>query len=350
MKNRSDNVFAARRLRILGAVSVAAWALLASGCGKKAPTNDTQAHAPKSAGGSEAPEESKTTDHGDERQLGTITVGGYTLEVASLGAIAEGANAAVAARVSKSPKGQDWKRANLYAWAVSAAGERLTAPSKAVVENGRLHMHVSLPPGSADASDLVFRLRAQGKDTRVKLALVAGATGGSKATTPTSATDSADAGAAEGDAGHSHEKTPHDGMLARLGGPAKALDGWLELKLHDDKGDLELWLAKDKAMSEPLDLPLGAKPTVRFIDFKGRTVTLAVRDTAKNLDEDGAANVRAGKTNYFIFPGNTGADAKWLMGKKFTSIVVVAVPTGETATESAEFVLRPHTHGPGHRH
>ena len=31
--------------------------------------------------------------------------------------------------------------------------------------------------------------------------------------------------------------------------------GLLELKLHDDAGDLELWICKDGAMEEPLDFP-----------------------------------------------------------------------------------------------
>ena len=44
-----------------------------------------------------------------------------------------------------------------------------------------------------------------------------------------------------------------------------------------------------------------------FVDVKGKVVELRVRNATKNEDEDGTANVRAGKTNYFIFPGETGA-------------------------------------------
>jgi hypothetical protein len=57
--------------------------------------------------------------------------------------------------------------------------------------------------------------------------------------------------------------------------------------------------------------------------------------------------MREGKTGYFIFPEATGADAKWLMGKTFQSVVVVTVEAGDQKLRSEEFVLKPHTHKPG---
>ena len=126
--------------------------------------------------------------------------------------------------------------------------------------------------------------------------------------------------------------------------------GHLELKLHDDKGDLELWIAKDAKISQPFDLPLDAIVRVTFIDVKGKVVELRVRNADKNEDEDGTANVRAGATNYFIFPGVTGQDAAWLQGAGFQSLVTVAFTAGGKAYVSEEFPLVPHTHADGSTH
>ena len=149
----------------------------------------------------------------------------------------------------------------------------------------------------------------------------------------------------EGGHGHAHGAgdghTPHHGMMAAL--PHGA--GHLELKLHDDKGDLELWLTKDAEGDEPLDLPLTSVIRVTLVhDDKPKTVELRVRDSDKNEDEDGQPNIRDGKTNYFIFPGDTGSDASWLQGKQFKSKAVVAFDLSGEEVRSARFELVPHDH------
>ncbi|MEM7010210.1 MAG: hypothetical protein AAF585_01900 [Verrucomicrobiota bacterium] len=133
---------------------------------------------------------------------------------------------------------------------------------------------------------------------------------------------------------------PHDGMLADFDG------GRVELKLHDDKGDLELWLTTTEG--KPFDLPAAAKITVAFEDAKEESVMLAVRNNDKNENEDGEPTMRDGKTNYFIFPGDTGADASWLKGADFKAQVTVTFDGGSTD----KFLLIPHTqsHGHGHDH
>ena len=118
--------------------------------------------------------------------------------------------------------------------------------------------------------------------------------------------------------------------------------GFVELKLHDDKGDLELWIAKDEKISDPLDLPVDAAIEVEFIDVAGRKVSLRARNRTQNEDEDGNPNLRNGQTNYFIYPSNADEDASWLQGKEFSSIVVVRFTFGGAAVESEEFVLKPH--------
>ena len=128
--------------------------------------------------------------------------------------------------------------------------------------------------------------------------------------------------------------------MAHLEGDA----GHLELKLHDDKGDLELWLTEDEKGTAPIDLPLDAKISVTFVDMDNKVVTLAVRNTEKNEDEDGLPNIRDGKTNYFIFPGDTGADASWLQGKAFRAKVVVSFEHAGKTVKSEAFELAPHTH------
>lgn len=127
--------------------------------------------------------------------------------------------------------------------------------------------------------------------------------------------------------------------------------GYIELKLHDDKGDLELWLTTDKAMMDPYDLPQATTITVTFADHDSRVVTLRVRNTDKNEDEADNPNMRDGKTNYFIFPGDTGADAAWLMGKDFKSDVAIAFEAGGKEYDTPTFELIPHgLDGHGHDH
>ena len=66
--------------------------------------------------------------------------------------------------------------------------------------------------------------------------------------------DHGEDGHAHGEGGHDHGEGGHDtegsnGVLARfVQADTQDKVGYLRLKLHDDKGDLELWLAKDAEM------------------------------------------------------------------------------------------------------
>jgi hypothetical protein len=152
----------------------------------------------------------------------------------------------------------------------------------------------------------------------------------------------------EAGSSHGHAHTPHDGVVAVLSGPSG--ESFVELKLHDDKGDLELWLAHDRQMKEPFDIPADTEITVTFNDVPGKTAALAVRNNEDNEDEEGTANMRDGKTNYFIFPGDSGQDPTWLMGQKFRSAVAVSFTVDGKEYRSEMFVLVPHTHANGHAH
>jgi hypothetical protein len=152
-----------------------------------------------------------------------------------------------------------------------------------------------------------------------------------------------------GDHGHDHA-TPHDGVVTPLKDAEGKPVGFMELKLHDDKGDLELWLGKDEKIKSPIDISLASEITASFGDKKGKVVKFAVRNKSKNEDEEGVANMRDGKTNYFIFPGESGQDASWLKGADFSSVVVVSITADGKEMMSEKFKLVPHTHGGGHDH
>lgn len=143
---------------------------------------------------------------------------------------------------------------------------------------------------------------------------------------------------------------PRGGVVARLSTLDEPDFGFVELKLHDDKGDLELWLARDRDITRPFDLPVDAVITVTFTDRDDRSVTLRVREKIANRDEDGTPNVRQGRTNYFIFPGDTGADARWLRGATFRSVVRVSFAHEGVAYVSDDVLLHPHGHPGDHAH
>ena len=149
---------------------------------------------------------------------------------------------------------------------------------------------------------------------------------------------------------HAHHSTPHDGVLAILKDGDGTAVGYVEMKLHDDKGDLELWLGTDEKMEKPFELPLDLVILAKMLDKDGKTVELRVRNQDENEDENGKGNIREGKTNYFIFPGDTGTDAAWLMGSDFRSMCVISFESGGKKYASQGFALVPHTHGGGHDH
>lgn len=258
----------------------------------------------------------KASDHGEQVDLGTVTVAGHVFSVTRLGEVEPGKEAAFEVAFAGASKGSPMTNANVFLWLEAEAGDRVSAPAKGDVEGDKWHVHTI--PSKAPIR-VVLRVRAGGADDRAGLPLSGH--------------------------GHEHGESPHDGIVAMFRGPnGTAEAGHLELKLHDDKGDLELWLAKDAKLSDPLDLPLDARIKVTFIDHDNREVTLAVRNKNKNEDEDGKPNIRNGQTNYFIFPGDSGKDAKWLQGKQFQSIVKVTFERDGKTYVSEEFVLVPHSH------
>jgi len=140
--------------------------------------------------------------------------------------------------------------------------------------------------------------------------------------------------------GHSHHHTPHAGIVEPFLNAQKN-HGYIELKLHDDKGDLELWITED-GDHHPIDLPTSSIINVTFPELDNKTVELRVRDKQKNTDENGKGNIRNKKTNYFIFPGDTGVSAEFLVGKDFSSDVIVSFSDDEKNYTTKPFTLEPH--------
>jgi hypothetical protein len=137
-----------------------------------------------------------------------------------------------------------------------------------------------------------------------------------------------------------HVHGPHDGLVAQFFS-GEEFPGRVEIKLHDDKGDLEVWLSTDEA--KPFDLPVTASIEIEFLD-ESKKVTLRPRNTVKNEDEGGQPNIRDGKTNYFIFPSKSSEDASWLKGKDFKALVVVRFESDGKKYQSVNLELEPHTH------
>lgn len=139
---------------------------------------------------------------------------------------------------------------------------------------------------------------------------------------------------------------PNGGYSFRLVDPAGEGIGTVEIKLHDDKGDLEVWLNKG---GKPWDLALDSQLTVAFPDLE-KKVMLAVRDQETNADENGESMIREGRTNYFIFPGDTGEDASWLQGHHFAETAVLTFKAGGAEARTEPVVLKPHGHHGDHDH
>jgi hypothetical protein len=115
--------------------------------------------------------------------------------------------------------------------------------------------------------------------------------------------------------------------------------GTAEIKLHDDAGDIEIWLTQGGRGGAPWRFGLD---TILTLDFPalGKQATLAVRDREKNADESGASTIESGQTHYFVYPGATGADAAWLTGAEFAAKAELRFVGGTTGS----IVLRPHVH------
>jgi hypothetical protein len=96
-------------------------------------------------------------------------------------------------------------------------------------------------------------------------------------------------------------------------------------------------------MGDLLDFPAQTAITISFPDHGGKTVQLKARDLEQNEDEDGRANMRGGKTNYFIFPGDRGDDASWLVGLSWRGVIKVSFSSDNFEFGCDPFVLVPHS-------
>ena len=132
---------------------------------------------------------------------------------------------------------------------------------------------------------------------------------------------------------------PNQGFLQPVFDSKGEQVGTAEVKLHDDAGDLEVWLTQGGFGGDPWRLGVDTTLILTFPDLE-QEVVLAVRDSERNEDESGEATVVDGTTNYFLFPGDTGIDASWLMGTEFAAKAELRIEESTTGP----FVMRPHVH------
>ena len=144
-------------------------------------------------------------------------------------------------------------------------------------------------------------------------------------------------------ADHGHDHAPNHGIMVAMKSNMIPV-AYAEVKLHDDKGDIEIWLTTDEAGTQPFDLPLDATVTLITSKLEPAGVELKVRNTTQNEDENGNPTIRNNQTNYFIFPGDTGADASHFQGKDFATPAQVRFTVQGALVISEEFELRPHVH------
>lgn len=243
-------------------------------------------------------------DHGAEFDLGTQQVGPYEVRVVQTGPVTK--EHELVFDVITTPA----DAAAVRAW-FGGSDRTLHTVARGHKEGPGWHLHLE----PLDALDPAWQLHVEVEDT-------------------------------SGQSHHAHFDTrwagPNDGIVGKLR-QAGNNAGWIEVKLHDDEGDIEVWLAHDRTMQQPLDLPLDTTITIAFAE-QAREIHLAVRDRETNPDEDGNPTIRNGRTNYFIFPGDTGADPSWLKGEEFRATITVTIPTDQGAITSEAFPLVPHAH------
>ena len=140
---------------------------------------------------------------------------------------------------------------------------------------------------------------------------------------------------------HNHDL--RDGIIAKLNSSGQR-PGYVLIKPGSNKRYIELWLAHDIGFTQPFDLPLDSVIQMNFCGDDNHSIELRVRDTVNNEDENGHANIRNFKTNYFIFTEDTGTEASWSTGVDFNSPVEVRFPHDGETYSSNTITLAPHTH------
>lgn len=123
-----------------------------------------------------------------------------------------------------------------------------------------------------------------------------------------------------------HNHMPHSGIVKALYLDKKE-KAFIELKLHDDTGELELWITEDKEGQKPFILPLNTKIKVSFL----------------NLEKNIELRISNDKTSYFIYLGDEEVGTSFLKGKDFSSIVKVSFEINNSEYKTKLFTLVPYT-------
>ncbi len=108
---------------------------------------------------------SAKSDHGDRLELGTMTILNREFYVTQLGELLPGEESAFEVDSNSGYAGL-----SAYLWVESKDGTRLSAPSKGIIEQGKLHFHV-LTNADSTPYCIVLRVREGSKDERASLLL-----------------------------------------------------------------------------------------------------------------------------------------------------------------------------------
>ncbi len=123
-----------------------------------------------------------------------------------------------------------------------------------------------------------------------------------------------------------------------------------EVVLRDDEGDMECRLFEDQHGNEPFGIPISPSLTTLFLQPEQRAANLQVRNTVINEDENGVPNIRGEKTDYSIYPGESGEERKWLAGSDFTGWMSIFFSANGTTHSSDVFRLIPQARNRYTRH
>ena len=140
-----------------------------------------------------------------------------------------------------------------------------------------------------------------------------------------------------------------DGLLAPFHDAAGEEAGRIEWKLDTKTGRIEAWILTGGGDGEPFEIPVDARLTLTFHDLD-RSLDLVVKDPQANVDSDGYATVRDGRTNYFVYPVEATDGPAWLKDAAFASEVSATFIRDGIRYTGALFTLMPFDHVGGHGH
>ena len=191
----------------------------------------------------------------------------------------------------------------LEMWVENVEGKKISAPVRKGFEGDHWQFRLTPKGGEGDPQWGVLRRKMPDRDTRSQMYL------------------------------HRDAVPIRGGVAALIIDDGEMDSGFLELTLHEDEGRLDLWLARDGAMKEPMSLPIDAVIEARFPTLGDRAIEFRARDDDRKQD--------GGKTHHFVFPGSSETGAAWLRIDDFRSPLTISFSLDGEPHTAGPFVLVP---------